>query len=270
MMFIYPLFFLFCGMIIGSFVNVLVVRLPLKESIAWPRSHCRSCNHTIAWTDNLPVVSYFVLQGKCRHCSARFSVRYPIIELICGVLFLASGIQFGGFQTGMDLHVFLRTWPFLGILLAVTFIDLEHRIIPDALSLGGLALGLVTSPLDPDVSWIGSLFGAGLGFGLFYLLAWIYERLTHRQGLGGGDIKLLSMIGAFLGPSGIMTTLLVGSVFGSVVGIFIGIKNWQSDPERLLLTAIPFGPFLVLGAIYHFLLGGGGWFPNLPVELFFR
>ncbi|MCM2276760.1 MAG: prepilin peptidase [Oligoflexia bacterium] len=241
------------GLIIGSFLNVVVARLPHDQSVIRPRSRCPGCGKGIAWYDNVPVVSYLVLRGKCRHCSMRISPRYPIIELLTGTLFFAAMAQFG-----LSPALLLRDLPFLAILVAVTFIDLEHRIIPDELSLGGLALGLATCWFDPRLAWTQALLGAALGFGFFYGLAWAYEKYSGRSGLGGGDVKLLAMLGAFLGPVGVFATILISSVTGSIVGVGWALAQRKKE---VMTSAIPYGPFLVIGGLYYYLFG-----PTWPFE----
>ena len=243
------LFSMMIGLVIGSFLNVVVARVPQKKSLIHPPSHCPGCEQPIRWWDNIPVLSYVALRGRCRKCKTRISIRYPVIELLTGLLFLAAKIQFG-----FGFLLFIRDWPFIAILVAITFIDLEHRIIPDPLSLGGLVLGLATSWFDPRIGLQASLIGAVVGFGFFYSIAWIYHRITGRSGLGGGDIKLLAMFGAFLGPMGVLTSIVISSIFGSIVGVSWGLlqKNRKDD---LMSFAIPYGPFMVVGALYYFLFG---------------
>lgn len=241
------------GLIVGSFLNVVVARLPHGKSIVRPRSQCPSCKKGIAWYDNLPVLSYLILRGRCRHCQARISPRYPFIEILTSLLFLAARAKFG-----FSPILLVRDWPFLAILVAVTFIDLEHRIIPDALSLGGLALAFLTGWMDPRFEWIPALAGAALGFGSFYLLAYTYFKMTGRSGMGGGDIKLLAMLGAWLGPGGVFATILISSIFGSMVGLAWGLA--VRGRRRLMTFAIPYGPFLVVGGLYYYLLGDVLWF----------
>ena len=250
------------GLVIGSFINVIVARLPYRQSIVRPRSRCVKCKKSIPWRDNIPVVSYVLLRGKCRYCKKAISIRYPVIEILTALLFLAANIRFG-----WSPLLFLRDWPFLMLMVCITFIDLEHRIIPDPLSLGGLALGLLTgwitfttqspisNPLYPG--WLSSILGAAFGFTVFYSLAWGYLKLTGRSGLGGGDIKLLAMLGAFLGPSGVFATIFISSIFGSIVGI-----SWAliQGKKKLMRLSIPYGPFLVVGALYYYLLGDFLWF----------
>lgn len=253
------------GLIIGSFINVLIHRLPLRESIVFPGSHCPSCKTKIVWWDNIPVFSYLLLLGKCRKCKARISPRYPLVELLTAILFVAARATHG-----ISLGLFVRDWPLISVLIAVTFIDLDHRIIPNVLSLPGTAFALATSFLDSRLGYeplitfglfappmsdaltavIRSAEGAAFGWGIFYGLAKIYELASGRVGLGGGDVKLLALIGAFLGPMGVVITVLVSSILGSVVGI-----SWAliTRKKNLMTAAIPYGPFLVVGGLYYYL-----------------
>lgn len=235
------------GLVVGSFLNVVVVRLPQGASLWAPGSHCASCKAPVRWFDNVPVVSWVLLRGRCRACRASISVRYPAIELITACLFVA----FGHHADGLTVELLFRDLPFVAILVAVTFIDLEHRIIPDELSLGGLAWGLLTSFLG-SLEVLTSFIGAAAGFGIFYGFAWGYEKIAGRMGLGGGDIKLLAMLGAFLGLQGVFFTIFVSSVLGTVVGIGWALAHRQ---KNLMTVAIPYGPFLVLGALVYRLLG---------------
>lgn len=240
------------GLIVGSFLNVVVHRLPRKLSIAWPGSRCVQCGRKILWYENIPVLSYLALRGRCRGCHARISVRYPVIELLTALLFLATEVKFG-----FNELLFIRDWPFVSFLIAITFIDLEHRIIPDRLSLGGLVLGLATSWLVPGFGIVSAAVGAAFGFCVFYALAWIYLRITGRSGLGGGDIKLLAMLGAYVGAGGVFATIFISSIFGSLAGIAWGLSKGR---KKVMTVAIPYGPFLVVGALYYYLLGDILWF----------
>ena len=239
------------GLTVGSFVNVLVHRLPKNESILRPGSHCPECKNKIRWFDNIPVVSYFILGGNCRHCKTKISFRYPMIELMVMFLFWTTAKKFG-----FTPLLVVRDWPFMMILVAITFIDLEHRIIPDSLNFGGLVLGLVTSWAVPGFGIMASVSGALVGFVCFYSLAWIYERWTGRCGLGGGDVKLLAMLGAFLGPTGVFCTILISSVTGSILGLTWGMVVRK---KNLMTLAIPYGPFLVIGGMFFYLLGDLVW-----------
>ncbi len=235
------------GLIIGSFLNVVIHRLPRDESIIRPGSRCPSCEAPIRWWGNIPVFSYLFLRGRCSACKAPISVRYPVVELLTAMLFLAVKMKFG-----FSWVLFVRDFPFVAALVAVTFIDIDHRIIPDELSLGGLVLGLLTAGLEPTLGWTGGFLGALLGFASFYGLAVLYEKVSGKSGLGGGDIKLLAMLGAFVGPTGVLTTVLVSSVTGSLVGIGWALATRQ---RQVLGAAIPYGPFLVLGGLVAYLFG---------------
>lgn len=239
------------GLLIGSFMNVVVARLPSDQSVVRPRSRCPGCGSAIAWYDNIPVLSYLWLRGRCRECSKPISIRYPVIELLTAMLFMAVFSRFG-----TTLLLPLRDWPFVAMLVAITFIDLEHRIIPDELSLGGLVLGLLTAYWVPGLGLLSSLLGAVVGYGFFWLLSWGYFKAKGKMGLGGGDVKLLAMLGAFLGPSAVFHIILISSLLGSVIGIsYAGILKSRGQSDSLMGVAIPFGPFLVLAALYVYLLG---------------
>jgi leader peptidase (prepilin peptidase)/N-methyltransferase len=244
-------FIVMLGLIIGSFLNVVVARLPHDQSVIKPRSRCPGCGSAIAWYDNIPVLSYLLLRGRCRGCKKSISVRYPVIELLTATLFFAVYARFG-----LGLLLPLRDWPFVAMLVAITFIDLEHRIIPDELSLGGLVLGLVTSWWVPGLGLASSLLGAAVGYGFFWLLSWGYYKAKGKMGLGGGDVKLLAMLGAFLGPMAVFHVILISSMVGSVIGLsYAGILKARGQSDSLMGVAIPFGPFLVLAALYVYLLG---------------
>jgi leader peptidase (prepilin peptidase)/N-methyltransferase len=174
-----------------------------------------------------------------------------MIELLTGLLFAAVA-----HKQGLSIWLPLRHWPFVAALVAIAFIDLEHRIIPDVLSWGGMGLGLATAWWD--IGLAPAAMGAFIGFGVFYFFAWAYWKATGRNGLGGGDIKLLGMLGAFLGPYGVFTTILLSSILGSVFGLAWAMAARKND---LLKSSIPFGPFLVVGALYYYLLGEVLWLP---------
>jgi len=225
------------GAVIGSFLNVCIWRLPLGESIVYPASHCPACGVSIRPRDNIPVLSYLLLRGRCHACQARISPRYPAVELLTGItaVFLLS--HFGLSPT---LAVYAL---FAGALIVITFIDIDHQIIPDVISLPGIVLGIICSAIGYGVPLADSLIGALLGGGLLYLVAVGYHAWTGRDGMGGGDIKLLAMIGAFLGWRGVLVTLILGSFSGALIGIALIIA--RGADSRL---PIPFGPFLALGA----------------------
>jgi leader peptidase (prepilin peptidase)/N-methyltransferase len=241
------------GLIIGSFLNVVIARLPDRKSLAKPGSRCPNCGHEIRWFENIPVLSFLFLRGKCRGCSAKISIRYPVVELLCGLLFITVKMRFG-----LSWLLLARDFPFVAILLAVTFIDLERRLIPDPLSLGGLVLGLLTAHFTPGVGIPSAIGGAALGFSIFYAIAWYYQWRTGKAGMGGGDIKFLAMLGAFLGPMGVLTTVFISSILGTVLGItYAWVQRRRSGEEggSLMKVSLPYGPFLVVGGLYSYLLG---------------
>lgn len=240
------------GLCVGSFLNVVVARLPQGRSIVRPRSACTSCGYLIRWYENIPVLSYLFLRARCSHCQAKISVRYPIIELLTALLFLACTLKHD--LTSLTV---IRDWTVCAILIAITFIDLEHRIIPDILNLILLILGLATAYFTPEVGIIQSLAGATLGFVIFYGMAWGYEKYSGRQGMGGGDIKFLTALGALFGPMPVLSIIFISSISGSLFGI---LQMFLSGSRSLKLS-IPFGPFLVLGALVVLLLGDVIWIP---------
>lgn len=221
-----------------------IYRLPLEESVVSPGSHCRSCSAPLAWYDNIPLFSYLVRRGRCRVCGAGFSARYFWVELLTACLAVLLVIQFG--VTLVTLGYFV----FVAALVVSTFIDVDHKIIPDVISLPGIVLGLFFSLVSPHVTFWESLTGAGLGAGVLLIVAFGYWAVTRREGMGGGDIKLLAMIGAFLGWRAIPFTLLVASCTGSAIGIATMIRR-RADAK----LALPFGPFLAFGAGCYLFIG---------------
>jgi len=235
---------LFIGMCVGSFLNVCIYRLPEGSSIVRPPSACPKCGASIRWYDNIPVISYLLLRGRCRGCRAPISIRYPIVELITGLLALATWLQFG-MRPATPIY-FL----FIAALLVITFIDIDHRIIPDIISLPGIPLGFAASFLLPELDWMSSLIGIVAGGGILFSIAWGYHFFTGREGMGGGDIKLLAMIGAFLGWKGVFFTIMASSFIGTAVGIVMMVRAGKG-----MKMALPFGPFLAIGAIVHLYFG---------------
>jgi leader peptidase (prepilin peptidase)/N-methyltransferase len=226
------------GLLVGSFLNVVVHRLPRGESIVSPGSHCPSCGAPVAPYDNLPVVSWILLSGKCRTCRAPIAVRYPLLELANGVLWalVFRGAQsWGDFGTGIFL---------CSACLALLAIDAEFEILPDAITLPGVAIGLALSFFSLRRTPVQALAGAALGAGGLFLVAFLYEKIAGQEGMGLGDVKMLGMIGALLGPSGVLVTILAASVSGSLVGLALILVRRGDGKTRL-----PFGVFLALGAM---------------------
>lgn len=249
----YSIFSILMGLVVGSFLNVVIHRLPLKQSLAKPRSRCPQCEAPISWKDNIPLLSFLFLRGKCRNCQAKIPFRYPFVEVTTAVLFWAS-VQKHGFNP----ETLIRDWPFLAVLVAITFIDIDHRIIPDELSIGGAIYGLVMAAIFPSYDFFHALFNGLVGFGVLFLLSWIYFQITKRVGLGGGDIKFMALLGIYLGLEGMLATILLSSLVGSVYGISVGLISRE---KNLMKIALPYGPFLVLGALCYYFLGEVLWRP---------
>ena len=231
------------GAIVGSFLNVCIHRMPKGESIVSPGSHCPKCKKPIHWYDNIPVLSYLFLLGKCRSCKAQISPRYIIVELITAALAVVLFTVFGPSPKFAGYSLLLA-----GLVVA-TFVDLDISEIPDEISLGGLAVGLIFASIFPEIlseaSWnkalIGSALGALAGGGSIYLMGFFGEMVFKKEAMGGGDVKLMAMIGAFLGWKLALLTFFIAPLFGSVAGIIFMIKNDQN--------VMPYGPYLSLAAV---------------------
>ena len=232
------------GAIVGSFLNVCIIRLPTEESIITPGSHCPHCKSPIKFYDNIPMLSYFILKGKCRHCNEPISFQYPLIE---GLTAFGSLIIFMRFGPSLS---YLFFFSFVAALIVITVIDLYHQIIPDAISIPGIGVGLLGSLIIPYITFFNSMIGILVGGGSLFLVATLYQWLFKREGMGGGDVKLLAMIGAFLGWKSVILTILLSSFIGSIVGIAIMLLKGKD-----FKYAIPFGPFLSLGAVISLLYG---------------
>jgi len=232
------LFSIIFGAMVGSFLNVCIFRLPKEESIIWPGSHCPYCKNPIEFYDNIPLVSYILLKGKCRHCKKPISFQYPSIEGITALSSLFLIIKFGPSLS------YLFYFAFVAALIVITVIDLYHQIIPDVISLPGIGMGLLASLIIPQITFFNSLIGVLLGGGSLFIVGTFYQWLFKREGMGGGDVKLLAMIGAFLGWKAVILTILLSSLIGSIIGILIMVIKGKD-----FKYAIPFGPFLSLGAV---------------------
>ena len=226
------------GALIGSFLNVCIIRLPKEESIITPGSHCPHCAKPINFYDNIPVVSYLLLKGRCRYCKESISIQYPLVEGITALGSLALFMRFGPSLS------YLFYFSFVAALIVITGIDLYHQIIPDVISLPGIGVGLLASLVIPQINFLDSLIGALLGGGSLFIVATLYQWLFKREGMGGGDVKLLAMIGAFLGWKAVILTILLSSLIGSLMGMIMMVLKGKD-----LKYAIPFGPFLSFGAV---------------------
>lgn len=231
-MLVYLVVFVF-GSVVGSFLNVCIFRIPRGESLILPPSRCPNCNKRIEIYDNIPILSYILLKGKCSSCNSKIPIRYPIVEVLNGLFYTLLFFSFGwGFQ-------FLVYSAFLSVLIIITFIDIDHQIIPDRITLPGIFLGILLASTLLPLGIKNSLSGVFLGGGLFYLTA-----VLSRGGMGGGDIKLIAMIGAFIGWKGVIITIFLAALSGSLVGIFLMVFMGKGRKHK-----ISFGPFLASGAI---------------------
>lgn len=232
------------GLLIGSFLNVCIYRLPREESIVFPASHCPACREPVRTYDNIPLFSFVLLGRRCRSCRAPISWRYPMVELLHALGYLFILHQFGYSIQSVIYALFFSS------LVVVTFIDLSHQIVPDAITLPGMILGLIAASTVLPPGPINSLVGLFLGGGLFYLVAILSITLLKKEGMGGGDIKLIAMIGAFLGWKGMLLTIFLAALAGSVAGLFLIFIRGRDRAQP-----IPFGPFLALGAMVSLFWG---------------
>lgn len=249
-------FLFWIGACLGSFANVVILRLPKGESVVRPPSHCVSCLAPVRWFDNIPVVSWLLLRGRCRACGARFSVRYMVVELTMAVLFAATYVFTGWNFTLLEYLILVFG------LVTVSFIDLDHMILPDVFTLPGILIGLGGSVLNPERTFGGSVAGILMGGGFFWLVAYLYQALRKAEGLGGGDIKLLAWIGAVLGWQSVPYVILVSSLLGSAVGVVTALREKSG-----LKTVIPYGPFLAIAALSY--VYGGKQLAFWYLRLFF-
>lgn len=259
------------GLLIGSFLNVCIYRLPRDLSVIHPRSHCVACERTVAWHDNIPIVSYLLLGGKCRWCKAPYSIAYPVVEFVTGLLFFVSVLSSGPNALGWKLCVFSA------IMVDLTVTDLFDRILPDEFTIGGFLAALLFAPFTPPPSnfstlllpatvspWIHSitetLIGGLTAAGVLWLTGEIYMRVRKREGLGLGDVKMMLVVGGFLGLPGALMTVFAGSVLGAVIG---GLYMMLSKKDELY--ELPFGSFLGLAAVIIALFGDriGAWYLGL-------
>ncbi len=242
------------GALIGSFLNVCIYRLPRQESIAWPGSHCPACSYAIAWYDNIPIVSYLILAGRCRHCGARIPFQYPVVEALNGLGYVGILWVFGPSWEAMVYGVLYS------LLLVVAGTDISHKIIPNVITFPGIVIGLISAATILPLGLVNGLLGLLVGGGILWLLAWASPYLFGKEGMGGGDIKLLAMIGAFLGWKPAVMTIMVGSFLGSLVGLTLIASKVIKREDY-----IPFGPFLVCGALVALFFGQSilDWYQGL-------
>ncbi|MDI6783091.1 MAG: prepilin peptidase [bacterium] len=268
-----PYLFLF-GLAIGSFLNVCIYRIPLNQSIVKPRSHCPNCNNLIAWYDNIPLLSYLILRGKCRHCKEPISIRYFIVELLTGILFVLVAWQFGGLNFVSITYIII-----VGCLIVITFIDLDHFIIPDVITYPLMILGLVISlilvymptqeflinhemsgPFSLNAGRLyplyNALFGLVIGGGILLLIGTTAKWILKKEAMGGGDVKLLAAMGTFLGYKLVLLILILASFVGSIIGAIVLIQAKRKEATATPFGHyIPFGPYLAIGAVLALIWG---------------
>lgn len=232
---------LLLGAIVGSFLNMVIARLPRKESLVLPPSHCLACMAPIRWYDNVPLLSYLWLRGRCRDCGSRIGWRYPLVEAVTGALFVLAVRQFG-LTPQLVLALFL-----LSALVAVTAIDLEHQLIPDRITLPGITVGFLGSLVTPRLVWVDSLLGILVGGGILFAII-----MLSGGGMGGGDMKLAAMMGAFLGWKLTLVALFLGALLGGLVAMAL-----LASGRRRRKDPVPFGPFLATGALVSLFWGEG-------------
>jgi len=243
------------GASIGSFLNVCIYRLPKGESIVFPGSFCPVCKTPIPFYLNIPIISFIILLGKCKKCQTEISVRYPIVELITAIFALVTFIKFG-------LTVESLFWfAFIALLITISFIDIDLQIIPDILSLPGIFVFAFSPLIVPEITITDTLIGILAGGGSLYLVAVIYYIIRKDEGMGGGDIKLLAMIGAATGWKGVIFTIFSSSLMGTLAGVVMMLATRKADPK----LRIPFGPYLAVGALIYIFCGNSviTWYFNL-------
>ena len=228
------------GLCVGSFLNVCILRLPKEQSLVSPPSTCPQCGQRIAWYDNIPLVSWIVLRGKCRRCGNPISAQYPLIEALVGALWLAAYLMFG-----ISVHA-LAGALFCTILLGIGITDARHYLIPDEFTWGGLGLGLALSLVGGWQGFLQAVIGAAVGFGLLYAVGVAGRWLFKEEAMGGGDIKMMAMVGSFVGWKGVLLTIFAGALLGTLIFVPLSLRK-----KRL----VPFGVFLAVGAAVAFVWG---------------
>lgn len=242
------------GSMVGSFLNVCIYRIPKGMSIVFPSSRCPSCNNPVRPLDNIPILSYLLLKGRCRFCREKISIRYPVVESLNAILYVIVLWRFGAYFSWFLLIYFI----FLSSLIVITFIDLEYQIIPNGITLSGIPLALVFgSTILPDpfsradlLGFKASIIGVLLGGGLFYIIRVLGTLVFKKEAMGGGDIKMMAMAGGILGWKGVLLTTFIGSLAGSIIGISLILKKGGEWGSR-----IPFGPYLAFGTVLSLILG---------------
>ena len=232
------------GLIVGSFSNVCIYRIPRNESIIYPASHCPKCRTTIKPIDNIPLLSYVLLKGRCRNCKSKISIQYPIVELLTGLIYLIIYLVYGlSIQT--LIYIILSS-----ALIIIAFIDLYQQIIPDVISLPGIVIGFILSFFVPYISFVNSALGVVVGGGIILVIGMGGSAIYKKEAMGGGDVKLAAMIGAFLGWRYIIISLFLGFFLGALIGIILIMTKIKKRED-----VVPFGPFIILGSFITLIWG---------------
>ena len=232
------------GLIVGSFSNVCIYRIPRNESIIFPASHCPKCCSNISPKDNIPLLSYILLKGRCRNCKSKISIQYPIVELLTGLIYLIIYLTYG-LSVQFLIYIILSS-----ALIIIAFIDLNEQIVPDVISLPGIVIGFILSFFVPYISFINSVLGIFAGGGIILIIGLAGSIIFKKEAMGGGDVKLAAMIGAFLGWRYIIISLFLGFFLGALAGIILILSKIKSRED-----VVPFGPFIVLGSLITLLWG---------------
>jgi len=232
------------GLIVGSFSNVCIYRIPRNESIIYPASHCPKCRSKIKPVDNIPLLSFILLKGRCRNCKSKISIQYPIVEFLTGLIYLIIYLIYG-LSIQSLIYIILSS-----VLIIIAFIDLNEQIVPDIISLPGIVIGFITSFFVPYISFINSALGVFVGGGIILIIGLAGSVIFKKEAMGGGDVKLAAMIGAFLGWRYIIISLFLGFFLGALAGIFLILSKIKSRED-----VVPFGPFIALGSIITLLWG---------------
>jgi len=232
------------GLIVGSFINVCICRIPKNESIVYPASHCPKCHSNIKLVDNIPLISYILLKGRCRNCKSKISIQYPIVELLTGLIYLIIYLAYG-LSVQTLIYIVLSS-----ALVIIAFIDLHEQIVPDVISLPGIVIGFIISFFVPYISFINSGLGVIIGGGIILIIGMAGSAIFKKEAMGGGDVKLAAMIGAFLGWRYIIISLFLGFFLGALAGIVLILSKIKSREDT-----VPFGPFIVLGSFITLLWG---------------
>lgn len=233
------------GAIFGSFANVIIYRMPLGKSVVRPGSACGSCGAPVKWYNNVPIFAWFWLRGRCASCRAPFSIRYPLVELLMALLFMGAAYRFGLSWTLIEALVFIF------MVVCASFIDLDHMILPDKFTLTGIVIGLAGAALNPERDFMEALYGVLAGGGFLWAVAYLYYVFRGREGMGGGDIKLLAWIGAVMGWKAVPLVILSSSLLGSLFGIALAARTKDG-----MQIAIPFGPYLAGAALMYLIFDG--------------